>query len=477
MMVFLDKDKNAVEDSRNFKYLDELIHSGAKEIILDSNIVLDDGEESEYLEGIKLDVDGLVFDGNNHRIDAGAKSRIFKCTGKNVTIKNAILENGFNDRYGGAICNSRDLTIVKSALKKNKAFGKYYGYGGAIFNEGGKLTIIESALEQNIATSNGGAIYNKSEMSILKSRLEHNSACYNNRSSGGAIYNEKGNITIEKSVISRNDLKGLTVWTSSHFCRGGALYNNEGIIAIIESAVTNNIAHGESSRGGAIYNTMGEITVFDSKIACNESQDYGGAIFNEDGKLTIIKSLLSQNAVKAKSEWVYFTQASGGAIYNIFGSLTVDESSFEKNFASNSGGAINIEIGEISIAKSSFTENTAKVKNGGAILNHGGELNIVESDFIGNSSIGGSGGAIQNANGLTIRKSSFNNNNACYSGGAIIDKPYWLKKGLNISESTFKSNTSSYDGAVTLIHPEEFELKECTFINNSPDDICEKSKK
>ena len=38
--------------SKNFKYLDELIHSGVKEIVLDSDIVLSDGEESEYLEGI-----------------------------------------------------------------------------------------------------------------------------------------------------------------------------------------------------------------------------------------------------------------------------------------------------------------------------------------------------------------------------------------------------------------------------------------
>ena len=30
--------------SKNFRYLDDLIHSGVKDIILDSDIVLDDGE-------------------------------------------------------------------------------------------------------------------------------------------------------------------------------------------------------------------------------------------------------------------------------------------------------------------------------------------------------------------------------------------------------------------------------------------------
>jgi hypothetical protein len=68
--------------SNNFKYLDEMIHSGAKEIVLDSDIVLSDGEESEYKNGIKLDVDDLVIDGNGHTINAQGKIRIFYCTEK-----------------------------------------------------------------------------------------------------------------------------------------------------------------------------------------------------------------------------------------------------------------------------------------------------------------------------------------------------------------------------------------------------------
>ena len=55
----------------NFKYLDDLIHSGVKEIVLDSDIELDPtNERREYLNGIKLDVDDLTIDGNGHAIDA-----------------------------------------------------------------------------------------------------------------------------------------------------------------------------------------------------------------------------------------------------------------------------------------------------------------------------------------------------------------------------------------------------------------------
>ena len=73
---------------KNFKYLDELIHSGAKEIILDSDIFLDSNEELEYLKGIELDVNNIVIDGNGHTIDANGKARIFKSSSRNIMIKN-----------------------------------------------------------------------------------------------------------------------------------------------------------------------------------------------------------------------------------------------------------------------------------------------------------------------------------------------------------------------------------------------------
>ena len=105
----------------NFKYLDELIHSGAKEIVLDSDFVLGDGEESEHLEGIMLDIDDVTIDGNGYSVDANGKARIFYCTGKNIAIKNIILKNGCAEKYGGAIFNNGGLSITQSTLKNNTA--------------------------------------------------------------------------------------------------------------------------------------------------------------------------------------------------------------------------------------------------------------------------------------------------------------------------------------------------------------------
>ena len=127
--------------SKNFKCLDELIHSGETEISLDSDVVLENVEEMEYFEGISLDVDDIVIDGNGFCVDAGGKTRIFHCTGENVVIKNLTFKNGFSKENGGVIhIDEGELTVLDSRFFDNVSGED----GGAIFNEDGVLTVGKS---------------------------------------------------------------------------------------------------------------------------------------------------------------------------------------------------------------------------------------------------------------------------------------------------------------------------------------------
>lgn len=117
------------EAPRDFRYLDELIGSGAEEIVLDSDIMLGSDEKSKYYTGIWLDVDGMVIDGAGHSIDACGKTRIFECEAKNVTIKNLTFKNGYS-WDGAAICNDGDLTVIDSNFISNCADD------GAVYNSG-----------------------------------------------------------------------------------------------------------------------------------------------------------------------------------------------------------------------------------------------------------------------------------------------------------------------------------------------------
>ena len=262
------------EKIRNFKYLDDLIHSRVKEIVLDSNIVLQSDEESQYLEGIKLDVDDLTIDGKGHTIDAQGLTRIFYCTGKNIIIKNIILKNGFSEDVCGAIYNNNgELTITKSTLNNNTADN-----GGAIYNNGGELTITESTLQENMAKY-GGAIHNKEgELTITSSTLTENMA----KEDGGAISNY-GKLTIEDSTLSKNTVQNV----------GGAIINGwKGELTITKSTLTENIAED----GGAIYNSIGKLAITNSTLSKNNAHN-GGAIHNSwmKSELSIFRCKILNN--------------------------------------------------------------------------------------------------------------------------------------------------------------------------------------
>ncbi len=220
------------EKIRNFKYLDDLIHSDVKEIVLDSDIVLSDKEESEYVAGIKLNVDDLVIDGNNHTIDARGLVRIFYCTGENIVLKNVTLKNGYAEGNGASIYNTGKLTIICSKLNENVA----QGYGGAIHNECGEISITESIFNQNSSQRKfcgGGAISNTGKIAILESTLNENTA----QTGGGALCNNCGEMHVMESTLNENAAY-----------RGGAIYKDGGELIITKSAINENTA----KYGGAI---------------------------------------------------------------------------------------------------------------------------------------------------------------------------------------------------------------------------------
>ena len=419
------------EKIRNFKYLDDLIHSGAKEIVLDSDIVLDPDEESQYLNGIKLDVDDLIIDGNGHAIDAQGLTRIFYCTGKNIIIKNIILKNGFTKDYGGAIHNNEggELTITKSTLNNNTAKLD----GGAIYNSNGELTITESTLNNNTAQGSlfggGGAINNSGELTITESTLNNNTA--QAKYGGGGAINNSGELTITESTLNNN----TATWD------GGAIHNNEGELTITESTLNNNTSKRD---GGAINHGSGELTITESTLQENTTR-YGGAIYN-GGDLTISESTLNNNTAKL-----------GGAITN-GGGLHISKSALSKNIAKESGGAIFNSSGEINVIESEFKSNTAE--RGGALYNRK-NMDLKGCYFDSNCSYD-DGGAIVNLDGtLQMDYCSFNENRA-KCGGAISNNHY-----LTIISADFEKNVAKIQYCQDIFNKGTITFKKYDFRDNA----------
>lgn len=291
---FADDGEEAQSSGNNFRHLFELIAGGLKEIMLDEDIVLEDGEEISYPEGISLEADAVTIDGAGHTIDARGKTRIFKTYGKGLTIKNITLKNGRTDDYGGAIyCKEGDLNLINVTFLNNEGVegagaimnmseitvsdctfeANTSQYGSAIFSIG-DLTVMSTDIKEN--SSGYGTILNQGNIEIRDSRLTSNTASI----SGGSIYN-KGN-----AAISTSDIKGNR---SKDF---GCAIVNENIMKITDCSISENGMLNSGNVLGSIFNS-GKLTLKSVEMQKNDVE-HGSCIFN-NGEAFVSDSILKAN--------------------------------------------------------------------------------------------------------------------------------------------------------------------------------------
>ena len=287
----------------NFTFLESLINSGEKNIKLDSDIILDDDEASEYENGIYITSDDIVIDGNGHTIDARGKARIFRIASP-ATIKNITLINGYCKDDGGAI----------------------YGWNS--------LNLINVHFTGNHSDDSGGAVGNREDLNIRDCLFENNSICAINKANGGAIDNT-GRVTITNCTF-KNNVANVT--NSSGFRKNAA-------------------------DGGALSN-LGKMYIYDSIFIENKALRNGGAIRTQDSSYTYIENCDFTGNVAAGhlSGGSY-----GGAIYTWDCSLDLYNSTFKNNRIYDAsgygarGGALSLNrgTGKINIFSCEFINNTA----------------------------------------------------------------------------------------------------------------------
>ncbi|AWX32029.1 hypothetical protein AW729_02480 [Methanosphaera sp. BMS] len=302
----------------------------------------------------------------------------------------------------------------------------------------------------------GGAIYNeRGNLTINNSNLTQNTATGQNNGYGGAIYNNGGTLTITDSNLTQNNVTG-------QYGVGGAIFNDYGgNLTITESNLTQNTATGQiEGVGGAIYNT-GNLNITQSNLTQNNAtgqgqNGYGGAIHNNRGTLNITQSNLTQNTATGQTE-----DGVGGAIYNWEGTLHINNTNLTQNTATGQntgrGGAI-YNRGNLNITQSNLTQNNATGQTedgvGGAIYNYVGTLTITQSNLTQNTATGqgyGWGGAIYNNGTLNITHSNLTQNTATGQGqdGYGIGGAIYNNGTLNITHSNLTQNTATgqtYDG-------------------------------
>lgn len=393
---------------RDFKYLDKLIHSGAKEIVLNSDIIFDDNHVYRALEGIEINED-IEIDGKGHVIDAKGQTSIFNIVSGNITLKNIIFKNAYSKLDGGAIKHDE-----------------------------GKLDIINCQFINNFSQTYGSAIFcsRKTKLRIFSSRFIHN-----NTTEFGTIYNFNGNAEIHDSEFANNEgvcifnqKRGRLLIENSEFtdnhAKNGAGIVNLGKCDISETLFENNIA---DEHGGAIHNDIRCIlNITNSRFINNNSKFNGGAIINFS-KIDIFNAVFFKNSSKENL---------GGAITNQENSqISIIDSAFIENSSIKMGGAI-MNWGRVIARNVNFKNNTS-IEFGGAIFNHENSISdIDEGNFTDNSS--NSGGAIFNWAKLNLKNTTFKNNTS-KAGGAINCSK---KASTLLFKSEFLENSSIKGGSI-----------------------------
>ena len=273
----------------------------------------------------------------------------------------------------------------------------------------------------------------------------------NSASAGDIIYIAPGNYT-GTSNLAFTISKALTLerWGSS----GEVIFDGEGsrfIFTLSSNVVLSSLTfiNGKNGNGGAMVIKATSLIV-DCVFRDNNASNWGGAIDMNPGGATIVNTKFINN----------YGPSGGGAISTAAVHLDIINSLFKDNHGGR-GGAINLgnAASSLCIVGSTF-ENNSALSSGGAVIADG-ECNVSDSVFTNNSAVL-YGGALAFNNASNVYNSTFTDNIAGLGGGAFFA---WDHTHL-IADSIFVNNSAADGGAIINL-VSNLTLRNCYFENNT----------
>ena len=190
----------------------------------DSIIYLSSGTyNGENNQNISIGKSLSIYGEDSTIIDGENKAQLFIMNSSaKLSLNGLILTNAYKDGnlsdYGGAIINEGgQLTIINSTIKNS--YGNYYG--GAIYNNLGRLTIINSSILNNSAIQYGGAIYTLGVTNIQNSVFEKNT------------------LTAEKGVGASIAAGGTITLNNTDFLNNHAIYSAAALLSLGNATINN----------------------------------------------------------------------------------------------------------------------------------------------------------------------------------------------------------------------------------------------
>jgi len=251
------------------------------------------------------------------------------------------------------VIRSNDNGIQLTLRNITIADGFTTGEGGGVFNGfRGTLTVQNVTFTNNVSTQNaefagGGAIYTKSESTVI---VDASRFIGNRASNGGAINNLLSNLTVTNSTFTGNA-------STRPFPSGG------GAAIYVDGGLNNN----------------GRITLRSNRFSNNTSANHGGAMFVQlygNDRLALTQSVIARNTASG-------TQGgSGGGVFLIGSgnntSANIANNTFSSNIASGLGGGLWIGSGvNTTLNNNTITKNQALGRDNSS--GQGGGIAIVNA--------------------------------------------------------------------------------------------------
>ncbi|MCA9234282.1 MAG: hypothetical protein KDA44_02365 [Planctomycetales bacterium] len=342
-----------------------------------------------------LQIEGLYFVNNSTTGDGKYGGVIYQEGGSltlglsgltgNSTTFTANSTDGVGANGGVLAAINANVLIQGDTSFSGNSTSQTASHGGAIYVQGGTLTVDESSVTGNVTAdgaSRGGGIYAvNATVDIVGSNISGNATAGAN-SEGGGLYEVASTVNFSNSNLSLNQSFG----TSSE---GAGIYANGGNVTFNNSRVAQNKTFGSGSSGAGVVATNGAVVdVYATAVSGNQTSGanaHGAGIQNLGAKVTVRDSLIDANQALAAT-------ANGGGIWNdanLAGSqyTTIVNSTVSTNLAGGRGGGIYNADGLTQLLHSTVVGNQANngfYGYGGGIASFGtaATLTVVGSSIV-----------------------------------------------------------------------------------------------
>jgi len=197
-------------------------------------------------------------------LDGGAIGTVLHITNGTTTVNGLKVTNGV-----------ADVTSVEGN-------GCCVGGGIAVTGDTAGATLVNSLVTGNLSGVFGGGI----DVDDGTLTLENSTVSGNTASSSGGIDSDFGTITLIDSAVSGNVATGGGTCTSASLSCAGGIWNFGGTLTLIDSTISGNSA---DDRGGGIVNQLsGALLTLSgtSTISSNTAGEFGGGIWIRSGTVS-----------------------------------------------------------------------------------------------------------------------------------------------------------------------------------------------